>query len=87
MKTISVGMLRTSYWLGTLGFESMSHLPTRTLPSYSLASASTCGAIARHGAHQTAQKSTRVGTEELRISDWKFASVTSTILSLAMRWL
>src|SRR3954464_13993880 len=77
-------MLRMSNWLGTPGFESMSHLPTRTFPSYSLASASTCGAMARHGAHHAAQKSTRVGIDELRISVWKFESVTSTMFGLAM---
>ena len=55
-------MLRMSNWLGTPGFESMSHFPTRSLPSYSLASASTWGAMARQGAHQAAQKSTSTGS-------------------------
>src|SRR3954467_13315854 len=78
-------MLRMSYWVATSEFESMSHFPTRSLPSYSLASASTCGAMARHGEHQTAQKSTSTGILEARISVLKFESVTSTMFSLAMR--
>src|SRR5437868_1324020 len=36
-------------------------LRTLTRPAYSLASASTCGAIILQGPHQTAQKSTRTG--------------------------
>jgi hypothetical protein len=40
--------------------------------------------MARHGAHQAAQKSTRTGTFEFRISVWKLASVTSIKFSLAI---
>src|SRR3712207_5132961 len=62
----------------------MSHLPTRTLPAYSSASASTWGAMARQGAHHTAQKSTSTGSFEPRISDWKLLSVTSRTFALAI---
>src|SRR5579859_7294271 len=37
------------------------------------------GAIARHGPHQVAQKSTRTGLSDFKTSWSKFASVTSTI--------
>ena len=53
----SVGIERTSYCVGVLGFSSMLTLTTLTLPAYSPASCSTTGAIARHGPHQVAQKS------------------------------
>src|SRR5947207_14791108 len=77
-------MLRTSNWAASCWLLSVSHLPTRILPSYWVARASTWGAMARQGAHQTAQKSTRTGTEDFRISASKLESVTSTVFSLAM---
>jgi hypothetical protein len=42
------------------------------------------GAMARQGAHQTAQKSTRTGRLDLRISASKLDSVTSIVFALAM---
>src|SRR6185436_18537487 len=79
-----VGMLRMSYWAAICWLLSVSHLPTRILPSYCVARASTWGAMARQGAHQTAQKSTRTGRLDLRISTSKLDSVTSIVFALAM---
>src|SRR5262249_11327590 len=59
---------------------SASSLPKRTLPSYASASASTCGDIARHGAHQAAQKSISTGRGERVTSRSKLSSVISTTL-------
>src|SRR5512138_913329 len=40
--------------------------------------------MALHGPHQVAQKSTSTGTADEATSVWKFASVTSKVLGLAM---
>jgi hypothetical protein len=40
--------------------------------------------MARQGAHQTAQKSTRAGRGDFRISLSKLLSVTSTMFGLAI---
>ncbi len=41
---------------------------------------SSSGAIARHGAHHGAQKSTRIGVSLSMTSAWKLSSVTSVIV-------
>src|SRR5450755_4150325 len=66
--------------MGVAPLRSTSILPTLTLPSYSPASSSTMGAIARQGPHQAAQKSTSTGLSDFNTSESKFASVTSTVV-------
>src|ERR1700704_6237038 len=46
------------YCCGTLGFSSVFSFTNVILPAYFLARSSIIGAIARHGAHHSAQKST-----------------------------
>src|ERR1039457_7103612 len=70
--------------MGVAPLRSTSILPTLTLPSYSPASSSTIGAIARHGPHQAAQKSTSTGLSDFNTSESKLASVTSTVALLAI---
>src|SRR3974390_697109 len=70
--------------MGVAPFRSTSIFPTLTLPLYSVASSSTMGAIARHGPHHAAQKSTSTGLSDFSTSESKFASVTSTIALLAI---
>src|SRR6185369_646846 len=70
--------------MGVALLRSTSILPIFTLPAYSLASSSTMGAIARHGPHQAAQKSTKTGVSDFKTSWSKFWSVTSTIPAAAM---
>src|ERR1039457_1116707 len=70
--------------MGVAPLRSTSILPTLTLPSYSPASSSTIGAIARQGPHQAAQKSTSTGLSDFNTSESKFASVTSTRVVLAI---
>src|SRR5215471_1629531 len=77
-------MPRTPYRIGVALLRSTSILPIFTLPAYSLASSSTMGAIARHGPHQAAQKSTKTGVSDFKTSWSKFWSVTSTIPAAAM---
>src|SRR5215831_10541649 len=67
-KIISVGMPRTPYLVGTCGFSSMLIFATVILPSYSLASSSSAGAIILQGPHHSAQKSTITGVLELSTS-------------------
>src|SRR5262249_16748316 len=62
-------------------FASTSSLPTLTRPLYSSAIASTVGAIARHGAHQAAQKSTKTGVLDFRTSFSKLPSVISIVFA------
>src|SRR5262244_3044033 len=62
-------------------FASTSSLPTLTRPLYSSATASTAGAIARHGAHQAAQKSTKTGVLDFRTPRSKLLSVISIVLA------
>ncbi len=64
LKSISVGMPLTPYLPGVAGFSSTFILATLTLPAYSLDISSTIGAMARHGAHQLAQKSTITGMSD-----------------------
>src|SRR5512145_2370977 len=77
-----VGIPRTPYFAGVAGLSSTFTLPTLTLPSYSSAMASITGAIALHGAHQVAQKSTMTGIGLCRTSASKFASVNARTFSL-----
>src|SRR5438876_4035045 len=65
--------------MGVALLRSTSILPTLILPAYSVASSSTIGAMARHGPHQAAQKSTNTGCSDFSTSWSKFESVTSTI--------
>src|SRR5271170_5635376 len=62
----------------------MSIFATLSLPLYSSARASTVGASCLHGPHQTAQKSTSVGTSLFKTSVSKLWSVISLTFALAM---
>src|SRR5687767_6636670 len=77
-------MERTPYCCGTIWWWSTSIFATLSRPLYSSARASTVGAICLQGPHHTAQKSTSVGTSDLRTSDSKLASVSSLTFALAM---
>src|ERR1035438_4555092 len=70
--------------MGVAPLRSTSILPIVTLPWYSPASSSTIGAMARHGPHQAAQKSTSTGFSDFNTSASKLASVTSTMALLAI---
>src|SRR3954454_23470017 len=85
LKINSVGIDRTPYCCGTIWWWSTSILATFTRPLYSSASASTIGAICLQGPHQTAQKSTRVGTSDLSTSVSKLMSVSSLMFALAIQ--
>src|ERR1700683_4963695 len=50
----------------------------------SLAISSTIGAIARHGGHHGAQKSTSTGLSDSSTSAWKFWSLTSEIPDICL---
>src|SRR5690606_12533028 len=60
-----------------LGFSSASSLATFSLPSYSVASSSTIGAIILHGPHHSAQKSTSTSSLASSTSDSNVSSVTA----------
>src|SRR6185295_13818285 len=81
LMTRRVGMPRTLKRAAVEPFASTSSLPTLTRPLYSSAIASTVGAIARHGAHQAAQKSTKTGVLDFTTSDSKLESVISIVLA------
>src|SRR6185295_8904175 len=81
LKTSRVGMPRTLKREPVARFASTSSFPTFTRPLYSSAIASIVGAIARHGAHQAAQKSTRTGVFDFTTSDSKLPSVISIVLA------
>src|SRR6202035_2349900 len=70
--------------MGVALLRSTSILPTVILPSYSWASSSTIGAMARHGPHHAAQKSINTGLSDFNTSESKLASVTSTMPLLAI---
>jgi hypothetical protein len=76
-------MERTPNWAAVRVLASTSSLPTFTWPAYCSASSSTNGAMMRQGPHQVAQKSTIERPLLSAISDWKFASVTTVMLSLS----
>ena len=65
------------YLAGTSGLSWVFILTTFSLPSYSSASLSTYGPMARHGAHHSAQKSTRTGASLCRTALSHWLSVTS----------
>lgn len=79
-----VGMLRTAYCTAIALFESTSHLPIVTLPSYSPASSSMIGATIRQGPHHSAQKSITSGLPEssnpCRFSDVIVSAIISVFL-------
>src|SRR5690606_37511179 len=58
LNRIMVGIERTPYLTVVEGFSSMLSLTILTLPASSAESSSRTGAIARHGPHHSAQKST-----------------------------
>src|SRR5271170_4444194 len=64
--------------------SSVFSLPTLILPTYSDATASTVGDMARQGPHHGAQKSTKTGTSAFRTSWSNAASVKVRVLSLAI---
>jgi hypothetical protein len=67
------------YLVGVVGFSSTLHFVNLTLSPKFSASSSTMGAIALHGPHQGAQKSTRTGLSDYNTSDSKLLSPTSRI--------
>src|SRR5512137_2968906 len=87
LKRMMVGMPRTPYLPGVAGLSSTLTLPTAIWPSYSSAMASMTGAMALHGAHQVAQKSTRTGLPDLMTSASKLPSVIVRTFSLAILYL
>ena len=77
-----VGAERTWQASAVLGLVSISTFTTLTRPAYSSASSSSIGAIALHGAHHVAQKSTSTGVSEARTSVSKLQSVMLHRLSI-----
>ncbi len=69
-------MFLIPHFAATSSQSSTLHFTTSALPSYSEATSSTIGEIARHGPHQVAQKSITTGSEPEIISE-KFSSVTT----------
>src|SRR4051812_4436972 len=61
-----------------VGLSSTFNFAIRKRPCDSAASSSMTGAIIRHGPHQPAQQSTRVGVADDRTTESKLASVTLT---------
>jgi hypothetical protein len=76
LKRISDGIERIWNCAAVIWFSSTLSLTIRTSSRPSAISSSS-GAIARHGAHHGAQKSTRIGVSDSRTSAWKLSSVTS----------
>src|SRR5437867_3423615 len=68
------------YRAGTSVLSWVFSFTTLSLPLNSVASLSTDGPIARHGAHHSAQKSTSTGTWLWRTADSQVLSVTSRAL-------
>src|SRR5690349_21133978 len=83
LNRIMVGIERTPYCAVVEGFWSTLSLTIFTLPWSSVDNSSRTGAIARHGPHHSAQKSTRTGTLELRTSWLKLASETWSVMEFA----
>src|SRR5271165_791736 len=71
------GMPDTSYCAARFGLSSVSSLTTLRRPLYWSATLSTIGAIILHGPHQSAQKSTRTGSDDLRTSASKLPWLTA----------
>src|SRR5256885_2431669 len=82
LSTSSVGRLRMSKRADSSGLPSASHLPTRSRSAYLAAMASTCGAMVRQGAHQTAVKSISTGRGEARVSATFLSLISMRLLIL-----
>src|SRR6185312_1842281 len=67
---------------GVCWFWSMFTLTTRSLPSYCWANSSSIGAMALHGPHHSAQKSSSTGVSDFSTSCSKASSLTWVIRSL-----
>src|SRR5678816_276382 len=85
LKSSNVGIPRTAYRSGIVGFSSTFNFATVARPSNSVASASTVGPSRRHGPHHSAQKST--STTPLFFSSSKLLSVNVLTFSDAIRCL
>src|SRR4051794_35394113 len=81
LKTMIWGMAEMRYLVAISCASSVLTLATLTLPAKSAAILSMVGASWRHGPHQTAQKSTRMGLSDLTTSCSQLAAVTSTTLA------
>src|SRR5262245_43587447 len=79
LKIVSVGTDITRYAMAVSGFSSMLSLTISTLPANSVAISLSSGSTLRHGAHHSAQKSTRTGTSDCSTSLVKVASVTTLV--------
>ncbi len=79
----TIGMPWTRKTWASRGFASTSTLPSTQAPWPSTASFSSTGESCLHGPHQSAQKSRTTGVVSDRSSTvlWKFASVTSMMVS------
>src|SRR5687768_2477776 len=82
LNRIMVGIERTPYLTVVEGFSSTLSLTILTLPASSEESSSSTGAMARHGPHHSAQKSTSTGSLEDRTSSPKVASETWVVIEL-----
>ncbi len=76
-KTAKFGIPRTLYLAARSGNRSVSTFSTTARPASSRATCATCGAAMRHGPHQAAQKSTRMGTLLSRIISSNSSRLTS----------
>src|SRR4029078_1016001 len=72
-------MARMPYFVVTFGFLQTSSFTTLNLPFISLATASSAGAMALHGPHHSAKKSTSTGSDDLSTSCSKVASETRCV--------
>src|SRR6185436_10618387 len=79
LKIIIVGIAWIAYFCVTAGFWSTSSLAILTLPFSSVATASSAGAMALHGPHHSAKKSTTTGSADFSTSWSKFASDTESV--------
>ena len=75
LKTMSVGMLMTSYLRAVSGLSSTLSLPMVILPLCSRAISSSTGAIILQGPHHSAQNATRTGVSEPLMVSSKAPSV------------
>ena len=73
-----------AYFCVTSGFWSTSSLATLTLPFISAATCSSAGAMALHGPHHSAKKSTTTGSDDCSTSFSKLASDTRSVAALGM---
>src|SRR5258708_518423 len=81
LKRIIVGIARTPYSTATASFSSMFTFAMESLPFSSVASSSKIGAMALHGPHHGAQKSTRTGVVAVVTADLKVSVVRLAIFS------